>query len=158
MINLCCSDDVHDELDDDDDPTCLLLDTPTVSVVALKLFIAAQLITVEAHLRFEKDDCNFILATSWLSFNDDDGDKSRTIKNCQSKAYIIPGRHSEVFFPHFLLRGQMILNKNFNEQWAWGLHMNLYVQQSDFTTNHCLLLLELPTFARATAPHSYHIE
>ena len=110
MINLCCSDDVHDDLDDDDDPTSLLLDTPTVSIVALKLFIAAQLITVEAHLRFEKDDCNFILATSWLSFNDDDGDKSRTIKNCQSKAYIIPGRHSEVFFPHFLLRGQMILH------------------------------------------------
>ena len=52
MINLCCSDDVHDDLDDDDDPTSLLFDTPTVSVVALKLFIAAQLITVEAHLRF----------------------------------------------------------------------------------------------------------
>ena len=34
------------------------------------------------------------------------------------KAYIIPGRHSEVFFPHFLLRGQMILNNRtiFNEQ------------------------------------------
>ena len=49
MINLCCSD---DDLDNDDDPTSLLLDTPTVSIVALKLFIAAQLITVEAHLRF----------------------------------------------------------------------------------------------------------
>ena len=36
--------------------------------------------------------------------------------------------------------------------------MNLYVQQRDLTTNHRLLLLELPTFARATAPHSYHIE
>ena len=49
MINLCCSD---DDLDDDDDPTSLLLDTPTVSIVALKVFIATQLITVEAHLRF----------------------------------------------------------------------------------------------------------
>ena len=68
MINLCCSDDVHDDLDDDDDPTSLLLDTPTVSVVALKLFIAAQLITVEAHLRFEKDDCNFILVRKEVSY------------------------------------------------------------------------------------------
>ena len=27
-----CSDDVHDDLDDDDDPTSLLLDTPTVGL------------------------------------------------------------------------------------------------------------------------------